>query len=91
MSGVGASTTRRFSFSAGHRYWVAAWSDAENRRVFGALTVPHGHNYILDVTVRGPVDERADAHAVREAVRDLQPANRVGERREEVVVDPFLH
>jgi 6-pyruvoyltetrahydropterin/6-carboxytetrahydropterin synthase len=51
-----ASTTRRFTFSAGHRYWVDAWPAAENERVFGRLTVPHGHNYTLDVTVRGPID-----------------------------------
>ena len=53
-----AYTTRRFTFSAGHRYWVPAWSEAENRRVFGSLTVPHGHNYTMDVTVRGPIDQR---------------------------------
>jgi 6-pyruvoyltetrahydropterin/6-carboxytetrahydropterin synthase len=53
-----AYSTRRFAFSAGHRYRVAAWSDVENRRVFGDLTVPHGHNYTLDVTVQGPVDPR---------------------------------
>jgi 6-pyruvoyltetrahydropterin/6-carboxytetrahydropterin synthase len=53
-----ASTTRRFTFSAGHRYHVAQWSDDENARAFGRLTVPHGHNYTLDVTVRGPIDVR---------------------------------
>ena len=52
-----ASSTRRFSFAAGHRYWVAAWSAAENERVFGRLTVPHGHNYTLEVTVQGSIDE----------------------------------
>src|SRR5262249_13601516 len=51
-----AYSTRRFSFSAGHRYVVDDWSPAENERVFGRLTVPHGHNYALDVTVRGPID-----------------------------------
>ena len=51
-----ASTTRRFAFSAGHRYHVAQWSADENARAFGRLTVPHGHNYMLDVTVRGPID-----------------------------------
>lgn len=51
-----ASTTRRFAFSAGHRYHVAGWTDDANARVFGRLTVPHGHNYTLDVTVRGPID-----------------------------------
>ncbi len=53
-----ASTTRRFTFSAGHRYHVAQWSADENARAFGRLTVPHGHNYTLDVTVRGPIDLR---------------------------------
>jgi 6-pyruvoyltetrahydropterin/6-carboxytetrahydropterin synthase len=51
-----AYSTRRFTFSAGHRYVVEAWSREENERVFGRLTVPHGHNYTLDVTVRGPID-----------------------------------
>ncbi len=51
-----AYSTRRFTFSAGHRYVVEAWSGEENERVFGRLTVPHGHNYTLDVTVRGPID-----------------------------------
>ena len=53
-----ASTTRRFAFAAGHRYHVAQWSADENARAFGRLTVPHGHNYTLDVTVRGPIDPR---------------------------------
>ena len=50
--------TRRFTFSAAHRYWRDEWTAEENRRAFGQLTVVHGHNYILEVTVRGPVDER---------------------------------
>jgi 6-pyruvoyltetrahydropterin/6-carboxytetrahydropterin synthase len=51
-----AYSTRRFSFSAGHHYRVERWSPEQNDRVFGRLTVPHGHNYTLDVTVRGPID-----------------------------------
>lgn len=48
--------TRRFTFSAAHRYWRPEWSAEENQRVFGALTVTHGHNYVLEVTLAGPVD-----------------------------------
>lgn len=50
--------TRRVTFSAGHRYWVPAWSEARNREVFGTWANPynHGHNYILDVTAEGAVD-----------------------------------
>ena len=50
--------TRKFTFSAAHRYWRDEWSREENARVFGHLTVVHGHNYVLEVTVRGPVDQR---------------------------------
>jgi 6-pyruvoyltetrahydropterin/6-carboxytetrahydropterin synthase len=48
--------TRKFAFSAAHRYWRPEWSDAENARVFGQLTVVHGHNYTLEVTLTGRVD-----------------------------------
>ena len=51
-----AYTTRRFSFSAAHRYHVEGWSAEENRRAFGELGGVHGHNYTLDVTIRGPID-----------------------------------
>ena len=50
--------TRKFTFSAAHRYWRDGWTTEENARVFGHLTVTHGHNYVLEVTVRGPVDAR---------------------------------
>jgi 6-pyruvoyltetrahydropterin/6-carboxytetrahydropterin synthase len=50
--------TRKFTFSAAHRYWRDEWSAEENARVFGHLTVVHGHNYVLEVTVRGPVDPK---------------------------------
>lgn len=52
------SLTRRVAFSSGHRYWVDAWTDDQNRAAFGewASRMMHGHNYLLDVTVEGPVD-----------------------------------
>ncbi len=77
-----ASSTRRFTFSAGHRYRVDAWSPAENERVFGKLTVPHGHNYTLDVTIRGPIDRETGM------VIDLGELKRVVG---ETVVDRFDH
>ncbi len=77
-----ASTTRRFAFSAGHRYRVPAWSEAENERFFGRLTVPHGHNYTVDVTLRGPID--ADTGMVM----DLAALKRIVQ---ETVIDRFDH
>jgi 6-pyruvoyltetrahydropterin/6-carboxytetrahydropterin synthase len=51
-----AYSSRRFTFAAAHRYWVDTWSAVENEKFFGRLIVPHGHNYALEVTVRGPID-----------------------------------
>lgn len=52
-----AYLTRRVSFAAAHHYHRPDWSEAENRRVFGACNKPpgHGHNYLLDVTVVGTI------------------------------------
>ncbi len=51
-------TTRRFEFSAAHRYWNPNWSEERNQQVFGKCANPygHGHNYVLEVTVAGKVD-----------------------------------
>ena len=50
--------TRRVTFAAAHRYRIAEWSDAKNEAIFGACSRPsyHGHSYVCDVTVTGPVD-----------------------------------
>ncbi|MGQ0554099.1 MAG: 6-carboxytetrahydropterin synthase [Planctomycetota bacterium] len=50
--------SRRVEFSAAHRLHNPAFSEKQNREIFGVCNNPHGHghNYVLDVTVRGPVD-----------------------------------
>ena len=52
------SLTKRYRFSASHRLHNEGLSPEENSRVFGKCNSPygHGHNYIVEVTVRGPVD-----------------------------------
>ncbi|MEJ2009282.1 MAG: 6-carboxytetrahydropterin synthase [Acidobacteriota bacterium] len=52
------SLTKRYRFSASHRLHNDALSAEENARVFGKCNSPygHGHNYVIDVTVCGPVD-----------------------------------
>jgi 6-pyruvoyltetrahydropterin/6-carboxytetrahydropterin synthase len=54
------TVTRRLMFNAAHRVHNPALSDEENQRIFGKCNNPngHGHNYTLDVSVRGPIDER---------------------------------
>jgi len=52
--------TRRDSFSAAHRLWSDELSEAENIELYDKCANPngHGHNYILEVTVRGAPDPR---------------------------------
>jgi 6-pyruvoyltetrahydropterin/6-carboxytetrahydropterin synthase len=53
--------TRKAEFSASHYYHNPEFTPAENRRIFGKCNNPHGHghNYTLEVTVKGHVDERS--------------------------------
>jgi 6-pyruvoyltetrahydropterin/6-carboxytetrahydropterin synthase len=50
--------TKRFVFSASHRLFNPNLSEKENQCLFGACFQPHGHNFILDVTVEGKVDNK---------------------------------
>ena len=50
--------TRKAEFSASHVCANPSWSEGENRRVYGAAANPngHGHNYVVEISVSGPVD-----------------------------------
>jgi 6-pyruvoyltetrahydropterin/6-carboxytetrahydropterin synthase len=54
------TVTRRLMFNAAHRVHNPALSEAENTALFGKCNNPnwHGHNYTLDVSVTGPIDDR---------------------------------
>lgn len=47
---------RRATFAAAHILCRPEWSEEKNREVFGACATDHGHNYVVEVTVAGPVD-----------------------------------
>jgi 6-pyruvoyltetrahydropterin/6-carboxytetrahydropterin synthase len=49
--------TRRATFAAAHILCRDDWSDEQNREVFGACVTDHGHNYVIEVTVGGRLDE----------------------------------
>ncbi len=52
--------TRRYGFSASHRLHTPALTGRENAELYGKCNNPcgHGHNYVLDVSVAGPLDRR---------------------------------
>lgn len=51
--------TRRYRFPAAHVLAQPAFSREENDRIFGKCANPagHGHDYEVEVSVTGPVDE----------------------------------
>lgn len=50
--------TTRYRFAASHRLHTPALSEEENYALYGKCNNPygHGHNYVVDITVEGPVD-----------------------------------
>jgi 6-pyruvoyltetrahydropterin/6-carboxytetrahydropterin synthase len=49
--------TRRYRFAASHRLHSAAFTEQQNRDLYGKCNNPygHGHDYVLDVTAAGPI------------------------------------
>ena len=82
--GMDAYLTIRTHFAPAHRQSRPELSQEENEAIYGKCARPHGHghNYLVDVTVRGPIDARTgmvcDLAALQRLVDDL-------------VVEPFDH
>ena len=74
--------TRAIEFSTSLRYRRGDLSEDENRRRFGRRASQHGHNYRLEVTVRGEPDSSSGM------VMDLKELNDLLERE---VMSRFDH
>ena len=48
--------TKQYKFCSAHRYWNEKWSDEKNREIFDKDVNLHGHNYLLYITISGPVN-----------------------------------
>ncbi|MGD1904135.1 MAG: 6-pyruvoyl tetrahydropterin synthase family protein [Geitlerinemataceae cyanobacterium] len=75
-------------FNAARRLAIPGASDDENERIYGKGARPygHGHNYHLEVTVKGEMDDRTGMSVDLGALLDL-----VGDRVEEVFDHTFLN
>jgi 6-pyruvoyltetrahydropterin/6-carboxytetrahydropterin synthase len=76
--------TRRYPFAASHRLHSAQLGEDENQRVFGKCNNPygHGHNYVVEVAVSGPV---APATGM---IANLSDLDAFVQRK---VIEPFDH
>jgi len=78
--------TRRYRFAASHRLHADALSEEDNRSLYGKCNNPfgHGHNYVVDVSARGPADpdtgsaidaRRLDELVAREVLQPFEHRN----------------
>jgi 6-pyruvoyltetrahydropterin/6-carboxytetrahydropterin synthase len=67
---------RRETFNSAHRLFRPDWSDEKNLDVFGKCSYPnyHGHNYVLEVWVDGPVNPETgfviDLKSLKKIIQD---------------------
>ncbi len=48
--------TKQYKFCAAHKYWNDSWTKEKNFDIFGDDINIHGHNYVLDITISGPIN-----------------------------------
>ena len=84
--------TRRLEFCASHRLFNPDFSDEKNELTFGLCNNPngHGHNYVLEVTVKGEVDPETgmvlDLKALKKLINE-EIINKVDHKNLNVDVD----
>ena len=84
--------TRRLEFCASHRLYNPEFSDEKNETIFGLCNNPngHGHNYVLEVTVKGEVNPQTgmvlDLKALKKLINE-EIINKVDHKNLNVDVD----
>ena len=84
--------TRRLEFCASHRLFNPDFSDEKNESTFGLCNNPngHGHNYVLEVTVKCEVDPETgmvlDLKALKKLINE-EIINKVDHKNLNVDVD----
>jgi 6-pyruvoyltetrahydropterin/6-carboxytetrahydropterin synthase len=81
MPGPIVEITHVQEFSAAHQLVSRELSEAENRELYGPCYRDHGHNYVVEVTVRGSVEPRTGM------VMDLNRLSRIVAERIVAKVD----
>jgi 6-pyruvoyltetrahydropterin/6-carboxytetrahydropterin synthase len=71
IMGDTAYLTKRISFSAMHQLSNVEWSDSENLRIFGKCFRVHGHDYFIEVTIKGQIDPKSGLICDRDRFEDV--------------------
>lgn len=70
---MSVSVCRKAHFNAAHRLHNPAFSESENQTLFGKCNNPnfHGHNYTLEVWVKGEIDPQTGYVIDLKILKDL--------------------
>ena len=81
--GMKLTLHRKYAFAASHRLHSAQLSEDENWRAYGKCNNPygHGHNYVVEVAVSGPVDPATGMIANLSGSRCVRAARSAGRVR----------
>jgi 6-pyruvoyltetrahydropterin/6-carboxytetrahydropterin synthase len=66
--------TRKEHFSASHKLFNPGYSEEENKNIFGKCNELHGHNYYMEITIKGIPDKKTgyvlDLKMLKEKIND---------------------
>jgi 6-pyruvoyltetrahydropterin/6-carboxytetrahydropterin synthase len=83
--------SEKFEFAAMHKLWNNDFSEKQNLKVFGKCANPagHGHNYIVEVTIKMPANENSFHISDFERVVDNELIKLVDHKNLNADVDQF--
>jgi len=83
--------SERFEFAATHKLWNEKFSTERNFEVFGNCANPtgHGHNYIVEVTIKKPVGDNGFSVGDFEKIVDDELIKLVDHKNLNIDVDEF--
>ncbi len=83
--------SEKFEFAATHKLWNEDFSDERNFEVFGKCANPtgHGHNYIVEVTIKKPTKQNRLCIGDFEKVVDEELIKAVDHKNLNVDIDEF--
>ncbi|MEI7709424.1 MAG: 6-carboxytetrahydropterin synthase [bacterium] len=67
--------TKRFYFNGAHKMSNDTFSGPENEKAFGLCQNIHGHNYSLDVSVGGEMDQKTQCIVDLEVMKNIVKKN----------------
>ena len=83
--------SEKFEFAATHKLWNKNFTDEQNKKVFGKCANPtgHGHNYVIEVTLKMPAPENGFSIGDFEEIVDNELINLIDHKNLNLDIDYF--